>query len=937
MFKRKSQDRIPEPSIGNEWAGREKRRLYAEHIPGIPYRKGHFIGHEYEVYGVLGRGGFGIVYLVYSHKDKSVYALKTFRDEYLEDAQARERFREEARIWIDLERHPYLVRAYYVDKHAGRLYIVMEYIAPDEQGLNSLDDYLQYQPPDLAQSLRWSIQFCLGMEYAYPKGIRSHRDIKPANIMIGQGRTIKITDFGLASVIGSASAVSGINLTVHQGKVGLSGQTMEGAGFGTPPYMPPEQFTNAAGCDERSDIYSFGVVLYQMATRGGLPFLAPLPKDNSEEEAMQFWRAMQRLHSGLPVPKIKSPLFPIIQRCLEKKPDKRYKSFKDLRTYLELLLRRQTGEVIELPKLKELNAWEWINKGYSLRILGRLDDASQCFLEATHCYDEIIKGIAERRLIISLFRKSVDYRNKMIETHIEQAAVLCGKASCFKRLDRSDEASQCLLEAVRFYEAILKIAPQNLMAWVNKGDTLSKIAEIEADRVYNNVENAEEINQADYSKVIHYYNKALSCYSKAIKLDPQYTYAWIKKGDTFETIRLHYKKDKEPNYLKKAIRCYNEALKINPQDVYTWHRKGDCLKRLHHFLRRLFVDKMCTDRKGEGYIERLLRLDILESVEDSSGERHSSKKLRRYCEEAIYCFDKALEIDPWDGYAWHRKAGCLENLFRYDEAIYCYNKILEIGPLDTNTLYLKGYIYEEQGHYEEAIRCYDKILEINPQDGEAWWEKGQVLERQGRNEETIQCYDKVLEINPRNTSTRVLKGCILKGMGRVEEAIRCYDKAIEIDPEEVSAWNEKGSLLKELGHFDEAIYCYDKASEIIPTIIQWVPEGNSFLDLGRYEEAIHCYDKALEIDPQKPYIWLAKGYCLHELSRYDEAIHCYDKAIEINPQYTEAWYNKAIAEDKLSRKQNAASSYKQFFALAPAKYSKQIKYARQRLQELEKE
>ncbi len=128
------------------------------------YKKGDFIGQTYEIYDVLGEGGFGIVYLVYSHETESVYALKTFRDEYLEDKQIRDRFRKEAQVWIDLERHPYLVRTYFVDEISGRLYIVMEHIAPDEQGLNNLEDYLKKRPPDFVQSLRWAIQFCYGME-----------------------------------------------------------------------------------------------------------------------------------------------------------------------------------------------------------------------------------------------------------------------------------------------------------------------------------------------------------------------------------------------------------------------------------------------------------------------------------------------------------------------------------------------------------------------------------------------------------------------------------------------------------------------------------------------------------------------------------------------------------------------------------------------------
>jgi len=154
-------------------------------LPRAPYRTGDVIGQRYEVRGIPGKGGFGVVYLVYCvdpYGAGEVYALKTFRDEFLADQKVRERFRQEAGIWVDLGRHPYLVRAHFVDEVAGRLYVATEYIAPNEEGLNSLAGYLQRRPPDLAQSLRWAIQVCHGMEHAYARGVRAHRDLKPANI-----------------------------------------------------------------------------------------------------------------------------------------------------------------------------------------------------------------------------------------------------------------------------------------------------------------------------------------------------------------------------------------------------------------------------------------------------------------------------------------------------------------------------------------------------------------------------------------------------------------------------------------------------------------------------------------------------------------------------------------------------------------------------------
>lgn len=551
---------------------------------GEAYKKGDFIGQKYEVYEILGKGGFGVVYLVYSRETGGVYALKTFRDEFLADQQIRKRFDKEASVWVDLGRHPYLVRTLEVDNVAGRLYIVMEYIAPNEEGLNSLDGYFQRRPPDLAQSLRWAIQACFGMEYAYSKGIRAHRDLKPANIMIAQDKTVRITDFGLAGVVSESPATHAINWGAQSGRNGFYGLTMFGAGLGTPTHMSPEQFDNAAGCDERSDIYSFGIVLYQMAMGGKVPFLAPLPKDGTEQAMAGFWQAMQRLHIESPVPQLTSPLFPIIQRCLEKSPEKRYQTFKELRKDLEPLLQHQTGEVVNPPQFKELEIWEWSNKGNSLDSLSRHEDAIRCF-------------------------------------------------------------------------------------------------------------------------------------DKALELDPHFAHAWNNKGASLGMLGRY----------EEAVHCFEKALELDPRDAFAWNNKGNSLDRLGRY------------------------------------------------EEAIHCYDQTLEIDPCIALAWNNKGGSLGKL----------------------------------GRYEESIDCFNKAQELDPHDIKAWYNKGNSLHRLGRDQEAIRCFDQALELDPHNVTPWFLKGTSLDKLSRHEEAIRCFDQILELDPRHISAWFAKAVSEDQLSHLREATHSYE--------------------------------------------------------------------------------------------------------------------------------
>lgn len=168
------------------------RRGTLQNETPTPYKKGDVIGGSFEVLGILGKGGFGIVYLVNYRKINEAGALKTFRDELLRNVAAREAFKKVAILWVNLEEHPFIVAARSVTEISGRLFVRMDYLAPDEFGRVTLADHLARASGcfDENRTLKWAIQFCMGMEHAQARGIKCHRDIKPANILITQDGTL---------------------------------------------------------------------------------------------------------------------------------------------------------------------------------------------------------------------------------------------------------------------------------------------------------------------------------------------------------------------------------------------------------------------------------------------------------------------------------------------------------------------------------------------------------------------------------------------------------------------------------------------------------------------------------------------------------------------------------------------------------------------------
>lgn len=928
----------------------------------LPFQVGDFVGDTLQITGLLGEGGFGVVYRALSHAARTVYALKTIRDELLRDEAARALFRKEAQIWVDLQSHPHLVRLHFVSEFNQRLFLAMEYVAPDRHGLNSLEGYLRRRPPKLAESLRWAIQFCHGMEYALSRGVRCHRDVKPANILLADG-VVKISDFGiagLAAVPDAAGPAAG---------AGAAGHTQAGDVFGTPTHMPPEQFVSAASCDERSDVYAFGVVLYQMATGGALPF-APPPLPPGPEAGLRLWLSLRQLHTGAPVPRLDSPLGPVVARCLAKAPSDRYPGFAALRGELEGLLRQAGGESVAVPQVRGAEAHELSNRGLSLAQLGRVDEALEHYGRALEAAVDDAQAARIRNNRGNLLRK----RGRLDEATAELRRALELDPSYPAPLVNLGlvhvEAGQ-LGEAVACFRKALELDAADSMAWQSLGVALSRAGRTEeALRCH---EKAIEFDPRDaeswFSKgldlgALGRREESLPCFEQALALDPRHVKAWMARGVALGDL----------GRAEQALQAFDEALRLDPSDPQCWYNRanvhvqaGDFDQALQGFRRATeLAPDFALGWNNRGLAARQLGLD----------------------REAAECLEEFLRRGGWQDEGQNQRVRALVLALRAGIARPQAGPAV-IAPVETSgqgaaekaaeaaldaalpqvvvaatpaptpvagpaperfvprrriaELNDRGDEHFRRKEYGPALTLFEQALQLDPHNVTALNNKANCLFFLGRREEALALHEAVLERAPLMLGSWLNKGVMEKLLGREAAALRTLrdlqalgpadDRFVQAARAEAAPLSQRGTEpgpRTALGHvafgyaaaaegrLDEAERLLEQAIALAPRQASpWYWKAEALLQAGRLEECLPAYDQALRRSLKDPRPWHGKGLALARLRRFEEAVGCFEEAVEANPHDVASWSDRGKTLGILGRFEEAVESLERALQLDP--------------------
>ena len=506
--------------LSPETSSNNRPDISSVHSTGRTYGTGELIAGRYrvqDVFGGEGKSSMGIVYVCHDLEYDRILALKTLQGRYLDSIKTRDAFKKEALAWIYLEKHPHIVRAYWVREIDHHIFIACEYIAPDAAGRNTLTPYLK-SAFSLKRVLGWAIQFCHGMEYACSRGVTPHRDIKPDNIMITLDGCAKITDFGFVG-LGDNRSSGEIRDLMQKNQEALKFLAPADRRIvaGSPPWMAPEQFYGVA--EARSDIYSFGIVLFQMVSNGELPF-QPRRGDS--------WRVA---HREYPIPRISGKgavLEQIIQTCLQKRRDKRYDDFSALRRDIEEVfaaeITRRTGELPPAPPHHEdLREADLINKGMSFANLGLIDEG------------------------IRNYRESIRLNPGNACSHYNLGNALAKKG-------RS-------ADAIREYREALRIDPDLTAAHFNLGIALFKAGHLEESiTAYNEAIRTDPFFATGYLNLGVAFQKkgamvqAIEAYRDAVRIDSDLADANYRLGNALAA----------SDRMDDAICAYREALRAAP-------------------------------------------------------------------------------------------------------------------------------------------------------------------------------------------------------------------------------------------------------------------------------------------------------------------------------------------------------------------------------------
>jgi serine/threonine protein kinase/Flp pilus assembly protein TadD len=743
----------------------------------MPLLAGARLG-PYEIVTLLGAGGMGEVYRAHDPRLARDVAIKILPAGFDADPERLRRFEQEARTVAALS-HANIVTIHSVEEANGVRFITMELV--EGQPLSSLI------PPgglSLDRLVDVAIPLADALAAAHAKGI-THRDLKPANIMVGADRRVTVLDFGLAKLHESSPAAAGATSLPT-----ADNMTHDGRIVGTVAYMSPEQ-AEGKPVDHRSDLFSLGVILYEMAT-GGRPFTGDTSVSITSSILRDTPPSITDLKAALP-----RELGRIIRRALTKDAERRYQTAKDLRNELEDLKREHEARpsapdvaprpvervasiaVLPFTDMSAAKDQDWFCDGIAEEILNALTPLKGLRVAArTSAFSfkgkgEDLRTIGEKLNVTTVLEGGVRRAGDHVRITVQLSDVQNGFQLWSERFDRE------LKDIFDLQDEIAKAIAERLRVTFAGGKD-NRLVE----RATTNVE-AYQLYLKGRQLALRRGTSlppALELFRKAVELDPGSALAWAGIADAFTGMAIAGSirgSESKPNALAAAT----QSIELDPASA-GGHAALACATLMHENNR--------TMAKQE--FERALELNPNDVVGRCW---YALLYLQWACgklEQGISEARRALDSDPLSAYASFTLGACLCTAGRLDEAIETLCRAVQHDPESFVARWMLGVSLGTAGRFEEAVNALETAGGLSRRASSALASQATVFGYWGKPSEAIALHRELLDRASRSFVPLTYLVLTAEASGLHEEAMAFARRA----------WDEREpTFLLHARHFPE--------------------------------------------------------------------------------------------------------------------------------------
>jgi tetratricopeptide (TPR) repeat protein len=774
---------------------------------------GSDFGTRYRIEGLLGQGGMGRVYKAYDKDLDRTVALKVVRHGVMGEQDALKRFKQELVLASKIS-HKNILRIHDMGEVGDVKFITMAYVeGQDLHGILTDNPKLP-----LERILKFSVQLADALAAAHAEGV-VHRDLKPQNILVNKDDQIFVSDFGLAK-------------SFEEGAIGM---TRTGAFLGTPRYMSPEQ-VEGKPADQRSDLYAYGLIVYEMVT-GDVPFTG--------ETTLKVM--YQRIQEKPKSPKLANPSLPnwlvrIIMRCLEKDPVDRYQSAYEILADLQGSKSSSSASrtvQIEIPEFAH-RRWTWVVAAVVLlvalafaippvrhlilgskagtgvsgipplsqgkfvailpfRVLG--DDQSLSYVAEglNEALSAKLFQLKEVRLASDTAIAKVSDKDPIEKTAraLGVNLIVQGKiqgssdkmAVIVNLMDASEDKKVWTQQFTGSAKDLLSIEDQistQLVTALNIKATSEEMARA-AERPTDNVDAYDLYLRGRQAlrgpDVVKSAQDSIDFFEQGIKKDPTFALAYSGLADASLTM---YREKKDAFWAQKALSAAQHAEQLK-----------DSIPEVHFALGSVYL------RTGK-------------------------------FPEAIAELKRGLQLAPNSDEGYVRLGNAYMESGQKDEAIAAYKKAIEVNPYYWGHHIVLGNAYFSIGQTEQALEEFKRVTELDPDNVRGWDNLGNALQRLGRAAESLPAYQKSIQLEPTWSAYSNLGNTYFL-LKRYNDAIQAFEKATQLGPNQELAMGNLADAYRASGQKDKAMATYDKAIALAFQDLQVNPQNTGAMaDLALY-------------------------------------------------------------------------------------------------------